>query len=244
METIIATYGINKPESVFSSVKSYDDLIKANVAFLQGKVRRTPYHCGPIDNETIPLVEDLVKINNYGFISTNGQPSQIIGPFIRNFETPMNYNPPNVCIGEREILYLQKPHIIGYLPKKYVHSFIDFMRNHEDFYYRIIGEPMVTIASTYPINSTEKHYYISSCKTNKINESIYEYYGITHTTSTAKLVEYGHRDFRFDFPDVPHCNNIKKILKQTRFVDISGRDFGVGSTEKLLLEFFQQYLHL
>ena len=44
-------------------------------AFLKGKIKKTPYHCAPVNSETIPLLADLIRVNRAGFISVCGQPA-------------------------------------------------------------------------------------------------------------------------------------------------------------------------
>ncbi len=50
-----------------------DRLIEQTIAFLERR-GSVPYHHGPIDEETYPLVRTLVEINRNGFVTTNSQP--------------------------------------------------------------------------------------------------------------------------------------------------------------------------
>jgi hypothetical protein len=59
---------------VWSNIQTYGDLIKVNLLFLNGKLKMTPYHLGPIDPETFPFLTKLRKINKMGFVTVNSQP--------------------------------------------------------------------------------------------------------------------------------------------------------------------------
>lgn len=53
--------------------KTYNDLLSTNRQFLKGLIRATPWHYGPIDDETYPLIKILVKINKH-ILTTCSQP--------------------------------------------------------------------------------------------------------------------------------------------------------------------------
>lgn len=61
----------------YSKMKTFDELCNSNVEFLNGKYTETFYHLGPVDEETIPLLDDLRRINKLGFFSTEGQPAKL-----------------------------------------------------------------------------------------------------------------------------------------------------------------------
>jgi hypothetical protein len=75
MERYIDALGKTDPKKLFSMARTFDDLIELNVAFLRGRIIQTPYHLAPIDQETIPLVKDLVDLHLQGRVLTlQGQP--------------------------------------------------------------------------------------------------------------------------------------------------------------------------
>ena len=45
-----------------------------NQKFLLGEIPETPYHGGKIDDETIPLVESLLRIHDFQLLTDNSQP--------------------------------------------------------------------------------------------------------------------------------------------------------------------------
>jgi hypothetical protein len=55
-------------------VDTYRKLQRSTIGFLKGKIGTTMFHAAPLDNETIPLMNDLVLINQLGFVSMEGQP--------------------------------------------------------------------------------------------------------------------------------------------------------------------------
>ncbi len=46
-----------------------------------GEIPETSYHCGPIEDETIPLVNDLLKLHEFGLITNGDQPYEHEGVF-------------------------------------------------------------------------------------------------------------------------------------------------------------------
>lgn len=55
-----------------------DRLIEQTIAFLEGR-GSVPYHLGPIEDETKPLVPTLVQINRLGLVTTCSQPGEPLG---------------------------------------------------------------------------------------------------------------------------------------------------------------------
>jgi len=45
------------------------------------EIPKTPYHCGSIEDETISLVNDLLKLHEFGLITDGGQPYEHEGAF-------------------------------------------------------------------------------------------------------------------------------------------------------------------
>lgn len=59
---------------IWFSVNEYKDLVNLNVKFIKGELSQTPYHLGPLDSETLPLVEKLIKMHARGILTLEGQP--------------------------------------------------------------------------------------------------------------------------------------------------------------------------
>lgn len=61
-----------------------DDILALNIANLKGITEWTPNYIGAIEEETIPLLHDIVELNMYGFFSSQSQPGMddvILEPF-------------------------------------------------------------------------------------------------------------------------------------------------------------------
>ena len=57
-------------KNVFRCARTYEELLKLNVKFLQGKISATPYHHGKIDEETVPLVKNLIALHKQAKMMT------------------------------------------------------------------------------------------------------------------------------------------------------------------------------
>lgn len=55
------------------SARTLPDLGELVIAWLNGRIRQTPGHCGSPDAETVPLIPALTVINRAGFITDNSQ---------------------------------------------------------------------------------------------------------------------------------------------------------------------------
>ena len=109
MQSIIAKYGETNITVVYDLVRTFKDLIDTNVAFLQGKIKETPYQLAPPDKETTPLLGKLIRINLNGFFSTEGQPPNCeYGKFIDEQEWFHDWE--------------QKSYITGVISKKNITS--------------------------------------------------------------------------------------------------------------------------
>lgn len=54
--------------------KTFDEIKKNNIRFLKGKISSTPY-CVSIDEETYPMLKNLIKINKKGILTFDSQPN-------------------------------------------------------------------------------------------------------------------------------------------------------------------------
>jgi hypothetical protein len=60
---------------IWARAATYAEVLDLNRRFLRGGLPSCPSHRGPIDEETEPLVPRLVEMHDYGFLTTNSQPS-------------------------------------------------------------------------------------------------------------------------------------------------------------------------
>lgn len=64
----------------WSEAKSYEDLLDLNRAFLRGDREICAYHMGPVYFETMPSLPTLLRLHDFGILTTNSQPSKVSGP--------------------------------------------------------------------------------------------------------------------------------------------------------------------
>ena len=61
-------------ECLWKVCEDFDQLIELNRKFLKGDIKSTPYHLGPIDTETAPLVQDLLRLHDFKLLTFCSQP--------------------------------------------------------------------------------------------------------------------------------------------------------------------------
>ena len=52
---------------LYREATTFKNLVCLNIAFLKGILNETPYHLGQIDEETIPLLSQLIQLNKKDF---------------------------------------------------------------------------------------------------------------------------------------------------------------------------------
>lgn len=62
--------------SLFINAKSIDEIKKLNMQFIKGEIYNTCYHYGPLNRESNRVHNELVKMNELGFITTGSQPGE------------------------------------------------------------------------------------------------------------------------------------------------------------------------
>src|ERR1700761_7066180 len=67
--------GDKAPRQPWARADTYSQVLDLNRRYLQGSLSTSPTYCGPIDEETLPLVSGLLQMHDYGFLTTNSQPS-------------------------------------------------------------------------------------------------------------------------------------------------------------------------
>ena len=63
------------------AAEAWKDFMDLNRAFLRGESRLTPYHLGPIYEETNDLVPTLIRLHDYGILTFQSQPAMNRGPY-------------------------------------------------------------------------------------------------------------------------------------------------------------------
>ncbi len=203
-------------EATWNGIKSYNDLTNANVAFLEGRMNETPYHGGPLDPETAPLVPRLVQLNKLGFVSTNGQPAEI-----RETRTMRNE---------------QRSFIDGFMLARHLPRLEAYAKEKiRDGYYFIVSSlstdaPQI-LFHTFPKRMLEySTHWKSACynvtRVVKVNNR-------RDPFSTVVWIEPSYDAQMFnDYPAT-----VKLLTEQCIAVTVAGRHYGRGSVEDVLLEF-------
>jgi len=58
----------------YKQITTFEEFQTLNLAFLKGEITETIYSCGPVEEETLPLLPSLIKLNELGFITLDSQP--------------------------------------------------------------------------------------------------------------------------------------------------------------------------
>lgn len=226
MDHIIKTCGQTHPMKVYKAVTTYKQLLKTNVAFLDGLIAETPYHDGAIDAETVPLVHNLRMINENGFYSIEGQPPYVeYNKFVDKVWKNSQGQPQGNWYYDGE----HKSYIVGCLPCKQFTKFREFMGNQTQFYYNAFNPDGTMIVNTYPISKYNVTRERSHTSQQQLADEPWNNYTNIHADKFSNMCNF-YADFR----------NIRKLLKECVFMTIACKEYGDASVETLLLKFFNQ----
>lgn len=64
--------------------KTFEDFSKLNIEFLEGKHYTTPWHGGPIEDETFTVLNEMKELNRLGFLTASSQPGEIGNGYTQN----------------------------------------------------------------------------------------------------------------------------------------------------------------
>lgn len=192
-------------------IKTFEDLIEENIRFLKGEVGATCYHGGPICDETIPLVDDLITLNKLGFYSTCGQPAV------------------------REKNCQQRPFIEGLMQNRLdLLKFIRYLQDN-DLYYMISyytgsGDRDIGLDGTIPFPIKTWRFGLTRYKKEESDD---------WKICTGILMDY--RSYRELYELHVDCYpNTKEIFKNCLHVIVTGEKYGVDvGLEKKLIKYFE-----
>lgn len=214
-----------KSETVWNACKTFSDAIKNMVLFLKGKIPSTPWHLDKVDDETIPLLSKLRKINQKGFLTFEGQPGKI-----------ESYEKPEV----KHVIGYQKGYLSGFIQNSKLKSFMNKLLKTEK-----------VLIYTYQYSTCGIKGFSSKEEKNRIMIERYfnEEYGIesrkiplTVEVDTMLLSSRDYTNFRlYDSHAESEAelapSNLEKILReQTTFVFVMTKEFGDSSLEDLVLK--------
>ncbi len=128
-------------EEAYAQAGTFMELCHINVKFLKGIYDHTAYHCGPVDEETVPLLENLCLLNSLGCYTFNGQPPD--SAIQQNSDHSIIWR----CLQSRGYLDF-------FIPKRFSEDLRTFLAPHENVFYAIDdGE---SIYSTFSIPERER----------------------------------------------------------------------------------------
>lgn len=209
-----------RSETIWSDCKSFDDAIKNMVLFLKGKIPSNPWHLDKVDDETIPLLSKLRKINQKGFLTIEGQPGK---------------NEPYEKSENKHIIAYQRGYLSGFLQNSKLKSFMN----------KLIKTEKVLIY-TYQYSTCGIKGFSSEEEKNRLfiegNNFDVRKIPLTVEVDTMSLKHRDYTNFKVyhtgaesDISAPPP--NLEKILReQTTYIMVITKEFGDHSLEDLVLK--------
>lgn len=102
-------------EVLYFNCNTFDDMVSMTLGHLNGVTEETLSFMGQIEEETRPLLNNIVELNTYRFMTTESQP--------------------NASYDDE----WQKAYVDGYMHRDLVDTFTEFMLTKSDFYYNIVS---------------------------------------------------------------------------------------------------------
>ena len=215
-------------------VKTYDDLLKLNIEFINGKIEWTPYHCGPLHTLSLQLIDNLVKLHHYGILTVGGQeplckynmyePGRPSNPYLEKVQPEYNY----VLIRDHWSSIEQR----GYL----------------DFYVNIDNIELAK-SLIQQLQHGDKKLIYKIIQNDEIMTNIPEQdkrFNLTRTfdtltPETKNILWMNSTNFWRNGKDMCSwgfitCFHIEKILKNTIWFEIALPEYGKGNLEEILLD--------
>jgi hypothetical protein len=226
----------------YSKMKTFQQLCDSNVAFLNGEYDETFYHNGPVDDETIPLLDDLKRINKLGFISMEGQPAKLadeeseelqrsyLSGIFKNYKTTEEFvqyiNDHNVRDPENFIFFV-------------LFSF-DKKEEEETSMHNINYETLINVDDR---KIFDKYDMINLTKSVDTGDSRFDY--AIKFTNSKNVVEILHtnqplddREVKYSLDEIKHIMKSEKVLSR---IDIIGKDYGHKFSLEKFVEGFLIY---
>jgi len=69
----VPRYARGQTHDPWAGVSTYSQLVSTNEQFVQGKLASAPYHRGPLEPDSLPLVDDLLGLHALGVLTVGGQ---------------------------------------------------------------------------------------------------------------------------------------------------------------------------
>jgi hypothetical protein len=213
-------------------VKTYDDLLKLNIEFINGKIERTPYHWGPLHTSSQQLIDNLVELHHYGILTVNGQESlcnyNIYQPGRPNIEKLISGYDYDILMKDHWTSVEQRGYLCFYVNIDNIElakSLIEQLHhNDKNLIYKIIQNNKIITnmpEQDKKFNLTR----ISKSLTPETKNNLWEY--CTNFWRNSKDI----CDWGFIT-----CFHIEKILENTIWFEIALPEYGKGNLEEILLD--------
>ena len=211
--------------NTFRRITNLKEFIQVNDQILKG-------HYGPVDSETLPMLNDLIELNKLGCITINSQPAQDEIYFLDS-----------KCYQVQ-----QKSYIEGYMLTSILDLFVQFMKDYDNEYsYKIYTIKKLSgikkwIYNLFQFSDIKVELYIDHCKNiseNLTRERTTEFGQNKLCTFTWKNYSDIHSEspMYYDFEDLPNMDKII-VNKMVKFI-IYSNEYNKGCVEKTLLKFFK-----
>ena len=142
----------------WEKAENFAAVIRLNRSFLHGETRSTVYHGAPVDSETLPLVESLLRLHDFGILTYTGQPQ-------------LQENPEFITVNGRSFWYGTKqraflcflvPRLEGPISSANLRTFCDLLLRHPSVVTHIVDDSPERTPRSAPAkiqsNTVEEHY--------------------------------------------------------------------------------------
>lgn len=207
---------------LYENVTSFQSLIDLNVRYLRGEKIDVPYNTDSVDEETIPLLSKLIRINQAGFFSMEGQPATNEIEWFKPSDTL--YKTYKYCQA------MQKSYIKGFVRRDVADRLAVFLRTQPVYFEMIKFKPFQELVNTFP----SSRYVLTRgrCGTKKADQVKQSW--DNYTIWSPLLVESeSHLHYFTKYPRIESL--LKRGYVETMIV---GLQYGEGSVEDVLLSFF------
>lgn len=210
------------------SVSNFNELLNTNLLFIEGKIPRTPYHCGPLNDETTPLIESLKKMHSYGMMTTGGQPGiREYGVYIERTWVCFGL----VC-GNWFVDTKQKANV-DFIMEKTNNSLrlVSGLLKSQDLVVYVLD-----LSNGILIKNENADYTITKTRSHKNKDELKDMAWFSCTSVGNEEA----RDVLFSWEEYPKIYN---ILKNTFSISVSFKKYGVMGVEDRVMEMYAKILN-
>ena len=221
--TTLPEEGQHSKNDFYKNAFTFEDALELNIAYLNGEGVRPPYRQDDfVDEETIPLLPKLIRLNTRGFLSLDGQPA--LSEHAKKFRHKQTGQTAYKST-------LQKSYICGVVPREVGAKLLKFLEKRSSVYMSVYNmNPLYEMAYNYPCRD-----YVLTRDRVCANKEDLEL-AAWHDGMTVPSLEVEDDLLIRPFQEYPPLYDMLK--NECVQVNIACKDFGRGSVEDLLLKFF------